>query len=144
MSDISNIKPSERITLEIHHPADENELLGIRVFIMSISDPKMKKIKRRIQDDKLRLEARGKYFKSDDLEDNTNAILFSAMLGWEWYNPTGTPKDENYDETAHANFHGNKSPEFNRATVVQVFTELEWFADQVADGISEEKAFFSN
>jgi hypothetical protein len=133
--DIANIKPSERV-LEIHHPADEDEKLGIRVSIVSINDPRLKKVKRKIQDEKLRLDARGKHFKSDDVEDNLHTMIFSAMTGWEWYSPTGKKEDD-------ASFHGKK-PEFNRASVLAVFSECEFIVDQLSEAISDEKAFFQN
>lgn len=126
--DIANIAPSER-TIEIHHPANEAELMEIRVSLMSINDKRMKKIKRRIHDEKLRLEARGKNFKSEDIEDNLQTMCFEAMTGWEWYGEDAT-------------FHGEK-PEFNKKNVLKVFTECEWFLDQVSEGVSEERAFFT-
>lgn len=125
MVDISTIKPNER-TIEMHHPADETQLIGIRVSLMAIADPRMKKIRRNIQDAKLRLEARGKNFKAEDVEENQNNLIFNALTGWEWYD---------------ADFHGKK-PEFNKQSVFAVLTELEWFADQIAEEISDEKAFF--
>ncbi len=125
--DISSIKTTERV-IEIVHPSPNGEELGIRVSIMSLSDPRMKKIKRKIQDEKLRLEARNKNFKSEDLEENINNIVFGAMTGWEWYG-----KD--------AVFHGKK-PEFNRASVLQVFEELPWFMNQIDEALGDEKAFF--
>ena len=125
--DIAGIQPQER-TIEIHHPADETQMLGIRVSLMAISDPRMKKIKRKIQDEKLRLEARGKNFKSEDLEDNQNSLIFSAMTGWDWYGED-------------VKFEGQK-PEFNRVNVGKVLSSLEWFADQLTDAIDDEKAFF--
>lgn len=123
--DISAIKPQER-TFEIHHPADENELVGLRISIMSISDPRMKSVKRKIQDIKLRLEARNKHFKADDIEENQIDLMFSAMTAWEWYD---------------CDFHGKK-PEFTKVNVKAVLTELEWIADQIAAEISDDKAFF--
>lgn len=140
MADISAIKPQERM-IEIRHPADETKLLGIRVSLVAISAPEMKIIKRKINDEKLHLDARGKHFKALDVETNQNKIIFGAMRGWEWYNPTGQTGDVGYDPEADATFRGKK-PDFNQKNVYDVLEDLEWFADQLAEAISDEKAFF--
>ena len=145
MFDISAIQPSNR-TVEIVHPADPAMTIGIRVSIVSINDERVKKVRRKIQDEKLRLESRGKAFKADDVESNTNELLFNAMTGWEWYNPTGKPGDKGFDEARQASWKGNPSPEFNRATVMSILNDptAYWIADQISEAISDEKAFFSN
>jgi len=144
MADISTIKTTDR-NIEIVHPADDTKKLGIMVSLMAISDPRMKRIKRKISDEKLRREAKGKHFKSDDIEENANELLFGAITGWNWYNPTGNVGDEGYKAADDATFKGKK-PEFNRASVMAVLTEpgMEWFGDQLMDAISEEKSFFAN
>lgn len=124
--DINDFKPSERV-VEILNPKT-GEPLEIRVTLLSINDDRLKKIKRRIADEKLRLEARGKNFKSEDVEDNLYNIIFNAMTGWEWY---GT----------EVSFKGVK-PEFNRAQVQKVLEELPWFLEQIQEAVSDEKAFF--
>lgn len=125
--DLSSLKPTER-QVEILHPGTDEEL-GIRITLVSINDERLKKAKRRIQDEKLRLEVRGKNFKSEDIEENAIELDFAAMTGWEWYG-----KD--------VNFNGSK-PEFNRANVKAVFESLPWFQRQVEEAISDEKAFFT-
>lgn len=139
--DISNLKPNQRF-VEIHHPADDEKLLGIRVEIMSITDPRMKKIRRKIQDAKLRLDARNKNFKAEEVEENTVETIFSAMLGWEWYNPTGVKGDPTFNDDAHASFEGDRSPAFNQKNATAILKNLEWFADQLAEAIGDQKAFF--
>ena len=124
--DISNIKSSERI-IEILHPKTGEEL-GISVTVMSYDDDRMKKIRRKILDRRLHLEARGKHFKSEELNENANDLCFNAMTGWEW--------------RGDAVFHGKK-PEFTRASVTAVFEELSWFRDQIDNAIGDEKAFFA-
>ena len=124
--DLSELKPSERI-VEILHPKTEVPV-GVRVTLISMDDDRLKKIKRRIHDQKLSLEVRGKNFKSDDIEDNMNMITFSAMLGWEWYG-------------ADVKFR-NEKPAFNQKNVLDVFETLPWFRQQVQEAVSDEKAFF--
>lgn len=125
--DISELKPTERI-VEILHPVTE-EKLGVRVSLMSISDERLTKIKRKFQDERLKLDQRGKNFKADEVDENRSILAFSAMTGWEWYGDTVT-------------FKGNK-PDFTKPEVLKVFSELSWFRDQVEEAISDEKAFFT-
>lgn len=125
--DLNEVKPTERL-VEIKHPGT-GEDVGIRVAIMSVIDERMIKIKRKIQDNRLHLEARGKNFKSDDIEDNRNQLAFAAMTGWDWH--------------GDINLNGKK-PEFNLSSVSNVLTAFPWFRDQVEEAISDEKAFFTN
>lgn len=130
MADLSTIKPAE-IMLKIKHPAT-GRYIGVTVTVMSMFDERLKGVVRQIQDQRLRLEARGKHFKSEDIEDNGTEIAFRAMTGWVW------EKDEDGED---ATFHG-KVPEFTKPVVKQVFTELPWFKNQIDVAISEEKDFF--
>lgn len=137
--DISVYQPSERI-IEITSPGRDVKNLGIRVSLMSIADPRMKRIKRKIQDRKLHLEARGKNFKADEIEDNRNDITFEAMTGWQWYKIDADGNEAADGE--QATFHG-KVPAFVRKEVYGVFDELSWFRDQIDEAIGEEKDFFA-
>lgn len=127
MPDISTIKTNAR-TIEILHPGDGSPL-GVRVNLVSIDDEALTKIKRKITDDRLHMEARGKSFKAEQVEDNKHNILFAAINNWEWYDGT--------------TFHGDV-PEFNRKNVLAVFIELPWFADQINEAVGDTKAFFDN
>jgi hypothetical protein len=131
MTDISAIKTGER-TIEIVHPATGEEL-GIRVSMVALEDERMKKLKRSILDRRLHLEARGKNFKAEEIDENRNALLFNAMTGWEWY--------EIKDEREQPKFK-NKVPEFNRRDVYEVFDALPWFRNQIDEAVGDEKAFF--
>lgn len=132
--DIAKRKPIER-EVDIIDPADETGVFktGIRVTLMSISDERMKKIKRSIQDTRINLEKRGKTFKTDDIEENRSEICFKGMTGWSW------GKDDNGEQ---ATFKG-EIPEFNRKNVIAIFNECEWFRNQVEVAISEEQSFFA-
>lgn len=142
MVDLATIVTDDR-TIEITHPGDGSRI-GVRVTIVSIDDDRMTKVKRRITDRRLALEVRGKHWKSEEIEENKNDLLFTAMTGWEWYNPTGGTDDSEFDESAHASFNGDENPEFNRKTVNEVFTKLPWFADQVNEAVGDTKSFFSH
>lgn len=123
--DLSTLKPVERI-VSILHPATGVEI-GVNVTLVSLTDDSMKRIKRNIQNEKLRLEQRGKSFKADDMEENGKTLLFSAMKGWEWSNG--------------ATFNGSV-PTFNQANVFKVLDELPWFRQQLEEAVSDEAAFF--
>lgn len=130
--DLQELVPNDRI-VEILHPATE-EKIGVRVTLMSISDERLLKLKRKFQDEKLRLEARGKNFKAEDVEQNRNELAFSAMVGWEWGDgPDGKPVT-----------FGGKKPEFTKANVIAVFDKLPWFREQLEAEIGDEKSFFTN
>lgn len=124
--DISGIKSSERI-FQIKHPAS-GEDLGISISLMSYDDARMKKIRRRILDRRLHLDARGKHIKAEEIDENSNELCFSAMTGWDW--------------SGDANFRGKK-PEFNRVAVFEVFQDLPWFRDQIDEALGDEKSFFA-
>lgn len=126
--DISELVPTERV-IEILDPKTD-EPLGIRVSLMSISDERLVKLKRKFQDERFKLEARGKTLKGEDLDDNSNDLAFSAMTGWEWYG-----KD--------VSFLGQK-PAFLKPEVLKVFTKLYWFREQILAAISEERSFFTD
>lgn len=122
--DLSEIKTTERV-IEILHPKTD-EPVGLRVSLLSINDPAMKAIKRRIQDEKTRLDRSGKILKAERIEENQNELIFGAMTGWEWYDATLN----------------GKKPDFNKASVIHVLSTNEWIVDQLSKEISDEKAFF--
>lgn len=140
--DLKTIKPSERM-VEVLHPKTK-EPVGIRVSIVHIEDESMKRIKRQIQDERLRLESKGKSIKSDAVEENTRELAFKAMKSWEWYNPTCTGKKENkaFDESNHPTWNGEKNPEFNKKNVFDLFDNLPWFLYFICSEIGDEEAFF--
>lgn len=132
MADLSEIKTSDR-TIEILHPAT-GEKLGVQVTLVSIDDDRLQKLKRQITDRRLHLEARGKTFKAEEIEENKNNLLFTATTGWTW------GKDADGEQQT---FHG-EVPEHNRKNFTAVVTELPWFGDQINEAVGDTKAFFSN
>jgi hypothetical protein len=128
--EITELRANE-IMLEIVHPKTEQPL-GITVPLRSLEDEEMKKLSRKLQNDRIGLSKRGKVFTAEQIEENENLILFTAMTGWDWH------KDANGEQ---ALFHGEK-PAFTKEKVYQVFNELPWFKAQVMDGAGDTKAFF--
>lgn len=139
MADISTIVETDR-TIEILHPGKQQPL-GIRVTLIAVSDDRMTKIKRDIANERIRLEQRGKGFKAEDLEENKKILCRKAMLGWEWYNPTGKEGDEGFDANEQATFEG-ETPDFNERNIKRVFEKLGWFVDQVFAEMGDTESFF--
>ena len=126
MNDLSEIIYVEK-TVEIVHPATK-EPLGVSVTLMSPDDKRLERIKTRIMDERLALEAKGKNFKADQINKNRDMILFRAMTGWEWFGDTS--------------FEGEK-PELNQLNVLKVFSKLPWFRSQIDESFSELESFFN-
>ena len=139
--DISALKPGER-TVEIRHPATGLPL-GVRVNVCSIDDERLKKLKREIMDERMKLEQRNKSMKAEDIERNAQRLLFTAARGWEWYNPTGGEGDEGYDADAMP-FFNDEQPAFSQANFMQIIRQLPWFADQLHEEVGDTKSFFEN
>jgi len=102
--------------------------LGVSVTLMSPDDKRLERIKTRIMDERLALEAKGKNFKADQINKNRDMILFRAMTGWEWFGDTS--------------FEGEK-PELNQLNVLKVFSKLPWFRSQIDESFSELESFFN-
>lgn len=125
--DIATLKPVERIA-EIKSPADPETNVGIRVTLVSINDDRLKDLKRKFQDKKLKLELRGKNWTAAQLDENAKELAFASMTGWDWYD---------------ADYHGKK-PEFNQSNVFAIFNELPWFLVAIQKEMSEEQSFFAS
>lgn len=123
--DLSELKPTERV-IDILHPGTGEEL-GIKVTLVSINDQRLKNIKRKIQNDRMALERRGKVLKPDDIEQNRLDLCCAAMTGWSW--------------EGEINFNGDK-PKFSPKNIKDVFAALPWFQDQIEEAVSDESAFF--
>lgn len=137
--ELTNLKPTDR-TIEIVSPVT-GQPIGIRVRVMSIEDDRLKRIKRQITDESLKLQAKNKAFKADELERNANMLMFGGTLGWEWYNPTGSEGDEGYDANQMPAFHGEQ-PDYNQKNFVALVTEITWIGEQIQEAIGETKSFF--
>lgn len=125
--ELCELKPVER-AVEIKHPSTGDEL-GITVTLVSMSDPRMSAIKRRFQVQRLEQERRRKAITVDEIEKNTTDLLVASMTGWVW--------------KGDATFHGEK-PAFNEEKIKEIFKELPWFKDQIAEALEDEKSFFQN
>ena len=139
--DVSKLKPLER-TIEILNPENDTPL-GIRVRVMSIEDERLKKIKRAFSDERLKRDSKGKALKTEEIERNAHMLLFTASLGWEWYNPTGKDGGHGHDADAMPDWKG-QVPEYNQRNFIEVLSEFPQFATQMSEAIDETKAFFAN
>lgn len=122
--ELDDIKPIVR-TVDILHPGND-EPLGITVDMISMNDPKIKKILRRYLDEKLALEAKGKHVKGEEFIANTNMLIFQSMTGWDWGDNT---------------FKG-EVPDFNQRNVFLVLDEKPWFRDQLNLALGDHASFF--
>lgn len=138
--ELTNLKPVERV-IEVTSPSSGLPI-GLRVRVMSLEDDRLKRIKRQITDESLKLQARGKGFKADEIERNGRALMFAGTLGWEWYNPTGAEGDDGYDPDAMPAFNGEQ-PAYNEKNFIALVTELTWISDQIQEAIGETKSFFA-
>lgn len=134
-------KPTDR-TIEITSPAT-GQPIGLRVRIVSLDDDRLKRTKRQITDESLKLQAKGKAFKVDELERNAHMLMFAATLGWEWYNPTGQEGDEGYDAEQMPEFDGGQ-PDFNQKNYVALVTKYPQIGEQIQDAIGDTKSFFDS
>lgn len=133
MTDISKIQPITK-TIEIINPHTD-ELLGVRVSLVSLDDERTKRQKRKIMDRRQQLESKGKYMKAEEVESNQRDLLFSCMTGWEWYAPSEGEDVPTYE---------GEVPDFNRRNALSIFEKLTWFADQIDEALGETKSFFGN
>lgn len=137
--DIASLKPSER-TIEILHPVHDTPI-GLRVFLVSTDDPKMKKLRRKFIDRDQELAKKRKPASGEEMLQRYDEIAFNATQGWEWYNPTGKEGDDGYDADAHATFNG-EVPDFNQRNFYNVIRELGWVKTQIQEALDETKDFF--
>jgi hypothetical protein len=140
MADLLALKSSDR-TLEILHPGN-GEPIGVRVKIMHIDDDRMARAKRQITDEGLKRQQKGKALKAEEFDHNRHQLVWTAMTGWEWYNPTGEEGDEGYNKEARAAFDSEENPEFNERVVKRVLRSLPWFFDQINEAIGDTEGFF--
>ena len=125
--DIADIKYVEK-EVEILHPATK-EPLGVFIKLMSPDDDRMLRLKKQMGDKRAQIEAKGKYFKTEELIKNRHMVLFTAMTGWRWEGDT--------------TFNGEK-PELNQKNAFQIFEERPWFANQIDEHFSELESFFTD
>lgn len=130
MADLSKIKAHE-ITLDIVHPKTKQPI-GVTVSLRSLDDDELKKVNRRINNERMQLSQRGKFVDAEREEMNNRTVLFAAVTGWHW------GKDHDGDD---ANFHGSK-PEFNRVNFDKIADELPWFQLQIQNALLEPERFF--
>lgn len=141
MAELTVLVPTGR-TIEIQHPVNGGNI-GIRVDMLSIDDDRLTAIKRKITDERLDLNKRNKTLKAEQLEKNADRILWTAVTGWQWYNPTGAEGDEGYDADAMPTF-DDEVPEFSQKNFFIVLNRLTWFRDQLNEEIEDKVAFLGN
>lgn len=134
MGNLSGIKPNERI-IEMLHPNDGKKL-GVTVTLMSMDDERYIRTKRYYQDQSLKRQQSGRPFKAEEVEANTDNVVFSAMTGWKW------EKNEDGEEATFGPGEGIK-PEFTKKNVLEVFKELPWFRRQLDEELGDTINFYT-
>lgn len=139
---LADLKPVAR-TFEIMKPGKVKKPIGIRVTAVSIEDDKLKRLKRQIANERQRLDARGKYFKADELEANQDEMLFQTITGWEWY---GQEEIKDADgkviqEAIELPDYNGSQLTFNRANFNTMIAHS-WFKDQLMIEVTETEDFF--
>lgn len=140
--DIAGLKPNTR-TIEIIHPG-YGDKIGIRVFLQSYDSDAVSRVRRRITDQRLKLVAKGKNFTEEELTANQQDMSFAAMTGWEWYEQPEVTNEKGEvlkPAVAQPNYNG-EVPEFNRKNAFDIFKELSWFHDQIANEMADVESFF--
>ena len=97
MADITGIVPGVR-TIELHHPASESRMIGIRLQILSLDDDKLTKLKREFTDDYLRQRDRNKTQKAEQIEANSDRLMIAADALYPAY---GFARHKGYGCAAH-------------------------------------------
>lgn len=149
MSDLDKLFTPHEQTVEIVAPATGIPF-GLRMTVISLDDDRLKRIKRNITDESLKLQAKGKAFKVDELERNSKALLFGATTRWEWYNPTGEEGDDGFDPEAKPGFDGEKmsfggpTPDFNQKNFYSLIEKYPPISDQLREALEDSKGFFDN
>lgn len=123
--DLSDIVPNE-IVKEITHPGT-GENIGLRMTLMSSEDKRLKRVIRRITDQNMIKNKRGKGLKAEDIEENQIELLAHGVTGWEWY--------------GDLTFHGEK-PEFTIANVKKVLSEKGFILSQIDEEMGDTARFF--
>jgi hypothetical protein len=121
--DILSIKP-QTIQVELMDPAT-NEPLGIVVECQSYISDGVKTVQRAIQNKELRSGRNSQT--AEKIENNTNAIMAAAIVGWKW-NPKLTLGDL-------------KDPPCTNENKLKLIS-APWAFQQLDARISDEAAFF--
>lgn len=123
LSDISFVEHE----FELLHPMTDKPL-KIFLTIQSLESPDVKRIERRIRDEALRLRARGKTFKAEQIDNNTIELMVAAIIGWRWENPDVT-------------LDGETNPTFSIKNVKSLL-QKPWVIQQIDEQLEERKNFF--
>lgn len=124
--EITSIKAHNR-TMTVKHPATDAPI--VHLTLLPFDSPEIKAITRRLTDEANHKRLRGKFFKADEVENNTVELMAACLVGWEWC--------EGWT------FHQEAKPEFNKKNVVSFLKENEWVQPQIDSEVGETKAFFS-
>lgn len=122
--DLSTFKPGERV-IAIHHP-NTGEPMGLSITVVSADDPYVRAVDRKYAQELMVAAKSGRAMSASQVEARGIEKLAAAVKGWEW---SGDLKWK------------GKKPAFDKATVTEVLTELDWLRRIVDQEVHDMGAF---
>lgn len=129
--DLGTIR-SQNSTVEIVHPGTGKKT-GLILELRPMHDDAVKRVTNSIKDHRLKLAARNKNFKAEELESGRFEILSAAIAGWSW------GKDDDGKEASFAGEQLKYTP-----VNVRRILEIDWIADQVDEALGDTGRFFQS
>lgn len=130
--DVFTMVPAGSQPCKITNPADGTET-GFIVFVQSINSEAVKAVTKRIENARLKKQARGQNFTSDEVRANVIAILMVAVTGWEW------GKDAKGVQSSA----GGEQLPFNPGNLKRI-VEIDQIAAQIDTFMSDDARFFGH
>ena len=121
--DLEKVEPQSR-WVKIRHPGTDQPL-GLEVNLRPMSDPEVRKAKRKAQNARLRKNK----ITAEQLESFTQDLCVAAVADWKFTDPELTLWGE--------------QPEFSENKLRKALTKLPWLQDQIDQELDDEAAFFS-
>lgn len=131
--DISEIITKNR-EVELLHPKTD-EPLGIHIELRSMHDKRVKLVERKIRDEILKTQSKGKAMKSVDIEANEKRLIEAAMVGWRW-------EADEQREIEQPSMDGEEHPEFTPKNIKRLLS-WEWARDTIDEELGNVADFFA-
>jgi hypothetical protein len=127
--DISEVVPVT-FKLPIKHPRTGN-LIGLTIELAGTNDDKFKAVERNVTDQVMKKRARGKVLTAEEIEENTERLISSTIVGWEW----------TADADGRKGSFGGEQLGFTPANVAKIVA-VTWIRSQIDDALAEQSHFF--
>jgi hypothetical protein len=130
--DVFSMIPQGSQPCKIVNPADGTET-GFVVYVQSINSPAVKAVTKRIENARLKKQARGQNFTADEIRQNVIEIMKVAVTGWDW------GKDPNGVQSSA----GGEQLPFNPGNLVRI-AEVDQITAQIDTFMSDDSRFFGH